>query len=121
MVAMQQHHQDNNVQSNIPTKSDNYVQESIPTSSSGVNTNVSSSTNDDTNNKNSSSNSNLQSNGSSSTMNQSTVYSTNPNPNKIEQKNICTVNILHKHFNRISMYILGQTNSTSSTKYSRSS
>jgi hypothetical protein len=89
MVAMQQKHQDTNVQSNNSTKSDNYVQESIPISS--TNTNLSSATNDDTNNKNSSSNTNLPPNGPSSTMNQPTTYSTNTNSNKNEQKNICTV------------------------------
>jgi hypothetical protein len=99
MVAMQQQHQDSNVQSNNPTKSDNYVQESIPTSSSVTNANVSSVTNDDTNNKNSSSNANLQSTGSSSTINQSSTYSTNTNPNKNEQKNICTVKYLERKTN----------------------
>jgi hypothetical protein len=90
MVAMQQH-QDGSVQSNNPTKSDNYVQESISTPSSGANTNVSAAVNDDATNKNPSSNANLQSTGSSSTINQSSTYSTNPNPGKNEQKNICTV------------------------------
>ena len=93
MVAMQQQHQDSNVQSNNSTKSDNYVQESIAPSSSSANTNVSSTNNDDSNNKNPSATGNLQSTGSSSTINQSSNYSSNPNPSKNEQKVICTVRL----------------------------
>jgi hypothetical protein len=96
MVAMQQHHKDNNVQQTNSTKTDGYVKEIIPTSSGnipGTNTNVSSTTNDDANNKNTSSTNNLQPTGSSSTINQPPTYSSNSGPSKNEPKNICTVSI----------------------------